>query len=885
MKTVNEIQSCADFLILSRLSNKKIYLAHSREDSSETLEEHTNLVFNYFEKLIKENELEQIINKIIERIVLSNLNCVSEELLNLVKTFFIRTIYFHDFGKINPNFQREKMNNRIFSNINIGIGSDHSILSTYLYLAYSYQQIYSSRFSDEQKNFLYTIVTALSHTITKHHGTLSKAFDYEIKYQLLENIEYFYNVFENISFIQKDFLKNLVGKNDAYLDYLQSLKENFSIFLLLKLNSSLLTAADYLATNEFMLGIPISDFGILNEELKTKIYSNIVAISYNTEMLNNFDAYQNLSLNDIKEFTNQNLNKLRQKLSSEIITNFRSNTDKRLFYIEAPTGSGKTNFSLLVISEILKNRKDVNKIYYVFPFTSLITQTYNSIKKDLKLNESEIVQLHSKAPFITEYKSDDIYGSLHKNYVDSLFVNFPFVLMSHIKFFDVLVSNNKESNYLLHRFANSIVILDEMQSYTPSEWDKINYLIQHYSDTLNITFVLMSATLPKISKLIVNQSNENIDNFNYLINDKNAYFTNPNFKNRVTFRFDYINNPNFSFSNKNLSDIILKHSEEYFIKHQRVYTLAEFITKNSAKDFYDFIMDYKGFCDYKVILINGTILEPRRNDIINYLNSNDKKDAKIMIVTTQVIEAGLDIDMDLGFKDMSIIDSEEQFAGRINRNASKEDCEIFLFKSGLAQYTYSSDIRFKEQKKIKHDQLTTILGLKDFDSYYDLVFHNINKFNADIFAVNLSSYVSYIKSLDFWEVRKNFELIKGNTISIFIPLKLNKKYFTEYEVKFLESFGIENCMDNISGETVWGIYSDLVTNKVEDFITVNAQLKIISSIISKYCFSSWMNTNFYNMLRNYGEEQYGYFYLSNWQSIYSYEDGLKTDLETDCNFI
>jgi CRISPR-associated endonuclease/helicase Cas3 len=885
MKSINEIQSSPNFLVLCKLKNKDNYLAHIKEDSSESLEEHTNLVVKYLTRLVKENDLEGILDRIISKVVSANFSDFSEVTLNFVKTFFINTVYFHDFGKINPNFQREKMNNKIFSQINICIGSDHSILSTYLYLAYSYHQIYNSSLSDNQKSFLYTIATALSHSITKHHGRLSNAFEYEIKELLLEQIENFYNAFKNVSFIEKDFLKKLLSQNENYLEYIESLKESFFIFLLLKLNSSLLTGADYLATNEFMMGISVNDFGILNEKLKSKIISNIRNISYNKVMFDNFNFFKKLSTNNLLEVSYQNINKLRQKLSSEVISNYRTCFNKKLFYIEAPTGSGKTNLSLLIISEILNLRQDVNKIFYIFPFTSLITQTYNNIKNDLKLTDSEIIQLHSKAPFNLANISDDIYGSLRKNYIDSLFVNFPFILISHIKFFDILVSNDKESNYLLHRLANSVVILDEMQSYSPSEWDKINYLIQHYSDALNITFVLMSATLPKISKLIINSQNENIDSFTYLVSNKQDYFTNPNFKNRVNFRFDYVKNSSFTFSNENLADVVFKHSEEFFNKNNRVFTLVEFITKNSAKDFYDFIKRNNFYSDYKIILINGTILEPRRNDLVTYLKSGDIKESKIIIVATQVIEAGLDIDMDVGFKDMSIMDSEEQFAGRINRNASKQDCEIFLFKSGLAHYTYGSDIRFKEQERIDQNQLFIMLDKKDFDSYYDLVFQNINKFNTNVFAENLSSYINYFGSLNFREIRNNFELIKGSTISIFVPLEIDKKYLTESEIKFLENFENLNLVDCISGEDIWEIYSELVVNREKDFIKTNAQLKIISSIMSKFCFSSWINSNFYNLLRHYGEERYGYFYLDNWEKIYSFEEGLKRDIETDCNFL
>jgi CRISPR-associated endonuclease/helicase Cas3 len=541
---------------------------------------------------------------------------------------------------------------------------------------------------------------------------------------------------------------------------------------------------------------------------------------------------------------------------------------------------------LLVLNEILKKKPEVNKIFYVFPFTSLISQTFDFIKDNLHLTENELIQLHSKAPYTkSNIGNDDEYGSKRKNYIDSLFVNYPIVLLTHIKFFDILTSNEKEPNYLLHRLTNSIIILDEMQSYTPSEWDKINYFLQNYSNSLNITFILMSATLPKISKLLIDKNAVANDPFVYLITNKNKYFNNPNFQNRVKFRFDYVDK--MKFNNENLADIVSKHSEEYFNKNGRVQSIIEFITKNSAQSFFEFINDNSILTDYKKFIITGTILYPRRNEIIKYLKSNVKEDSKILIIATQVIEAGLDIDMDIGFKDMSIMDSEEQFAGRINRNASKNNSEIFLFKSNLAQHVYNSDLRFREQKNIGKEILYEILQNKDFDSYYSFIFNNIEKFNQDIFAENLSSFLVLIKQLNYTEIKRKFELIKSDTISIFVPLKISKESFTENELDFINTFNQSNSnsYNEVSGRDIWTIYKNLITNKKLHFVDKKADLRILSSILTKFTFSVWKNTNFYQLLKNYGNEEYGYFFLDYWEDIYSYENGLKTDLETDCNFL
>jgi len=881
MISLTEIMNLDIFSILMTMKNRDNYFAHIKEEKKETLYEHTDLVMKYFNKLVTNNNLNNLIDSLIIKDVTKVLPHNQIEIYELVKIMFVSTIYFHDFGKVNQNFQREKMGNLSFPKINNGIRSDHSLLSMYLFLAFFYKRISDSNFTDEEKEYLYVISTALSHSITKHHGELSNAYDFEVNETLLNLIDTYYSLFENLVFIKNDSLQKLLNQAQALKDYKYNFTDDTAGFILLKLNSSLLTAADYLATNEFMLGNEITDFGILNKELKTKIINGVETIPYNRNLYDNFNFYLELKFEDLQFFSNDSLNKLRQKLSAEVIFNFSKNKEAKLFYIEAPTGSGKTNLSLLLISELLKTRRDITKIFYVFPFISLITQNVDEFKKCLSLSSKEIVQIHSKASFLKS-KQDDFYGSLKQNYIDALFVNFPFVLLSHIKFFNSLISNDKEDNYLLHRLANSVVIIDELQSYSPSEWDKLSYLIYHFSDSLNITFILMSATLPKISKLLTDAK---LDKFIYLVPNKHNYFTNTNFANRVVFNFDYLNKESFSFSNESLADIVIKHSEEYFTKSTKVNTLIEFVTKKSAKSFYEHIRNEDKLKEYELLFIDGTVLEPRRLEIIDYLKSNEKAN-KIIIVATQVIEAGLNLDMDIGFKDISILDSEEQFAGRINRNANKIHSTVYLFNSDNSKYVYKKDLRFIEQKKIPPNDLYQILKEKKFDDYYSYVFSNITKYNNSLFSENISSFINYLKTLKFWDARNNFKLIESKTISVYVPLAINHQYFSTSELEYLTQMHINaNSNYEIDGEEVFEFYTKLISTKIinNDFLSKKAEIKMLSAIMSKFVFNSYFNENFINVLRHYGEERFGYFYLSNWGKVYSYQDGLKSDLESDCN--
>lgn len=891
MKTFREIAKEYQLNIKDTLHDEKKYFAHTKNNSQikESLVEHTELTFSYFLSLLQANNLENIIDNLIKLFVGNNSFQDQKIVSEYIKLFFAATIYFHDYGKVNENFQNEKMKNTVFLKVCNCIDAQHSILSAYLFVSFCFYVVERSELSNKDKKYLDVIALLFSYIILKHHGVLENAgeinFDNEI-------IGYLNNYRKIFSVIEKEDLminKFLLAKNIHY-KLLKELVYEFDLFLLIKLSSSLLTASDYYATNEFMIGLKCENFGVLDSGLKDKIIRNTYSISYNKSLQENYEYFDSLDTNRLFYFSQDNLNFLRQRLSSEIVRNVRKNLDKKLFYIEAPTGSGKTNLSLLVLAELLNNRNDINKIFYVFPFITLITQTSKFFIDNLKLENSEIAEIHSKAAFHKRNSGNDEqdaeYGSNRKNYIDNLFVNYPISMISHIKFFDILTSNEKEANYLLHRLANSIVIIDEIQAYNPTEWDKVNYLIQKYAECMNITFIIMSATLPKISKLFLAENGQSEDRFTYLVQNRYEYFTNPNFRDRVKFNFDYIEE---GMNPERLPTIVYQHSEDYFNKHKSVKSIIEFVTKVSAHKFYEQVIKKDIFCDYEVYIITGTILEPRRREIISYLKSSEYNSKKVLVICTQVIEAGLDIDMDIGFKDKAVIDSEEQFAGRINRNATKTDSSLFIFDSKDSKRPYKSDLRYKQ--KIDLETYKKVLTEKDYDLLYERVFEAIKADNLNPYMMsNLGDFISQIKLLRFKDVKEQFQLIKDNTLSVFVPCEISKDNFTPTEIKFLSAFVSGICNNTaVDGEDVWCLYDMIITNKEKSF-DKRIDLKIIASILSKYTFNVWHSPNMLNSLMpwcDFAEPKYGFIKFSKdcYSKIYSYETGLKADIETDCRIL
>ena len=134
--------------------------------------------------------------------------------------------------------------------------------------------------------------------------------------------------------------------------------------------------------------------------------------------------------------------------------------------------------------------------------------------------------------------------------------------------------------------------------------------------------------------------------------------------------------------------------------------LIEFIFKKTAREFFEILKD-KMNEEVVIVEISGDDNKFERKKIIKLI-----KERKVnIVVATQVIEAGVDIDMDIGFKDISVIDSEEQFIGRINRSCGNEGCAYF-FNYDNEKVVYRDDVRTDYSIKAEKEQ--KILASKRF---------------------------------------------------------------------------------------------------------------------------------------------------------------------------
>jgi CRISPR-associated endonuclease/helicase Cas3 len=328
----------------------------------------------------------------------------------------------------------------------------------------------------------------------------------------------------------------------------------------------------------------------------------------------------------------------------------------------------------------------------------------------------------------------------------------------------------------------------------------------------------------------------------------------------------------------------------------RVHTIIEFIFKRSAGDFLRHVLKNKQWFD-EIFILSGTTLEPRRKEIIDKLKSDSLRYKTVLLITTQVVEAGVDIDMDIGFKDSSLVDSDEQLAGRINRNVKKWNCKLFLFDYDDAKSIYGKDYRFKQLQDELQNNYFEILEMKNFDLLYNSVMDYKNKHNHQLdFDDNLPAYLKYMKNLNFSSVNSNFQLIENShhTATLFAPLEIPIKIsesenlnFNENELEFLKKKNVFNNADIfIDGEKVWKLYCDIIENKDEDFTKQRVDQIIIQGILAKFSFSISLNSKEMKMIKTSGnvEEQYGFYKLHNVNEIYDYETGIKELKFEDIHF-
>ncbi|WP_315115811.1 CRISPR-associated helicase Cas3' [Clostridium intestinale] len=812
------------FKIEESVSNLDKFYAHTRKDGDrEKLKEHMDLVYSYFLKVVKVKNLDDVFLNLEQSFFKES----ESSRVKLWKEMICNAVYLHDLGKININFQRLKMDNKILKISEKTDDYKHSMLSSILYFNHYIREVFKVKGEDGKLLLVFLYIN--SYVISKHHGQLAE-FD-EFKDELLRSLK---NYLEEKEEIFPDFIPKL-SINPKLLEsrfnrdlntYLDKFSKTLGIELYIysKLLSSLLTTSDFYATSEYENQKEISCFGTLEN---SKEYYEIYKASEKYKNIQRHRGY----LNGIGEkvFKDTDINRLRSEMFIEAEDNITKNIDKNIFYLEAPTGSGKTMTSVNLAFKLLEKDKKLNKIFYIFPFNTLVEQTNKSLEEifieEPRFKES-ISIINSVTPIKTIDENEDnknvkVEGLKRTiDYESSLlsrqFVHYPIILTTHVNFFSYLFGTSREDGFPLTHLANSVVIIDEIQSYRNILWKEIITFLESYSKLLNIKIIIMSATLPRLEDI-----GKGEQRCSYLIENRDKYYNSKLFKDRVKLDFSLLD------VKEDIQDRLYEKVKVVSKNNKKI--VVEFISKNSANKFFKRLAEDDSISK-EVLLITGDDNKLEREKIISKVKSS--KEYECILVATQVIEAGVDIDMDAGFKDISILDAEEQFLGRINRSCMKGDSIVYFFNMDKADQIYKEDLRKNINFTLLNEEIREILLSKIFPKYYDKINTEIEKQKNANNKYNFGKFINdSVGRLNFKEVKNTMKLIDDDR--------------KDYTVFFTREIILKDGRV-LKGEDVWEEYKNLLKDNTLEYAEKKVKLSIINENVSYFTYKVYRFENSYD---------------------------------------
>lgn len=742
--------------------------AHRKENKKkELLSEHQDLCLDYFKRIDKEkgilDKVEKCILKYLER------NLTKDE-MKIFKDAFVDAIWHHDEGKRNPLFQVEKMKNNNFMkekeldkiSEDIGEGSKHSLISALIYIKKYFYKIREFEFEDKEleKDFkLFIFVNA--YIISKHHGNLDEFYKFigvdgkssrlkEITGAIRGNYETLKPILED-GLSEEEISKGLNYKNAmsntrSRIDEKDNKESSIAIYIYAKLLYSSLVSCDYYSTSQYMSDSKMNSFGSTEDPAEyDKIFEE-------TELTKIIRKYEKDSYGKRDDFSDEkNINVMRSEMFLDAERKYAENKDKRVYLLEAPTGSGKSNAAVNLSLKMMN--EGFKKLYYVYPFNNLVEQNRESLDKIFKdtVLENDIAVVNSLEEIVVnETKDEDICNKYQKALLDRQFLNYPFILTTHVSLFDTLFGDTAASCFGFIQLIDSVIVFDEIQSYKSTIWEEIIQFLYTFSEILNMKIIIMSATLPDLTKLI-GAKGYSVE----LIDDREKYFSHRLFKNRVVVSYELLNE---EIEKDDIDKVLFEHISNNLKKYDKI--MIEFIKKQSAMDFYNMFIEENEIDELKIALMTGDDNIHERKKIINEVKSEA---GKILLIATQVVEAGVDIDMDIGYKDTSKIDSEEQFMGRINRSAKKDNSIVYFFNKDNADGIYRNDIAVKYNLTIeKNEEMRKALMNKDFSKYYSEIIKFIREKNKNLYEGTNKFFKDSVGKLNFNDVKNRMKLIDYN---------------------------------------------------------------------------------------------------------------------------
>ena len=435
-----------------------------------------------------------------------------------------------------------------------------------------------------------------------------------------------------------------------------------------------------------------------------------------------------------------------------------------------PTGGGKTISSLRFAINYC-NEHGKERIFYIAPYMSILSQN-TKVFRDI-LGNDMVLEHHSN--FLSGIDSDD---ELAEYELRTEKWQEPVIVTTMVQFLNTLFSDQMSSVRRMHQLCNSVIIIDEVQSLPVKCVHLFNLAMNFLSAIGKSCIVLCSATQPGFEKT----------QFRMILGEKSSMTGN--------YEKDFES---------------LKRTELVPVDHLRPYMYEEaadfcreqsdimgnvlFVvnTRKAALELYN-LLEQQADDDTEVFHLSTSICSARREKIIAEIREKLKhRDKKLICITTQLIEAGVDISFPCVIRSVAGLDNAVQAAGRCNRNGEYSYCcKVYLIKLAEEKTGRLKDIESAQKVTggiIRNETYTDLLSVDTLSAYFEKYFQErcedlsyrvkdlgINTNLVDLLSVNsirlsLKNHKEnlHLHAQAFKTAGRLFDVIDTKTIDVIVP--------------------------------------------------------------------------------------------------------------------
>lgn len=493
-------------------------------------------------------------------------------------------------------------------------------------------------------------------------------------------------------------------------DLSKTANPDFSLSVFMRMVYSCLVDADFLDTEAFMNeGKEERDSGESIEILLEKLEKHI------SGWLNNWDT--------------DTVNGRRSEILRSCLKKGKS--PKGLFRLTVPTGGGKTIASLaFALRHAMENQMD--RVIYVIPYTSIIEQNAKVFRAIL--GDANVLENHCNVDYESEENNAEELRAMQlaaENWEK------PVVVTTNVQFFESLFANKSSKCRKLHNIANSVIIFDEAQM-LPNDYLKpciamIEELINNYGASV----VLCTATQPALTS--------------FFQGEISATELCP----RMQEQFAFFKRTVFEDLGVVTEDCLIKQLQE----EQQALCIVN--TKKRAQRIYK---ELKGEGVYH---LSTSMYPVHRKRVLDEIREKLRSNEKCILISTSLVEAGVDLDFHSVYRELAGVDSMIQAAGRCNREGLREaeNSKVFIFRFEEKEAVLGQRQQIDAAKSLIADG-RDLSDMETITKYFEMLYH-IKGDSLDKKKI-LDEFTNKKMKYNFAKVGKEFKLIEQNTKTIFV---------------------------------------------------------------------------------------------------------------------